>query len=219
MFNDPMEIRDLRGFSDSFVRSSTPTYRNDDVDRKQISTKSKGRRLDQRNEHVNRVDRLDQRNEHVNRVNRMDQRNEHVNRVNRMDQRNEHVNRANRMDQRNEHVNRAMRENTFNKSSYENPNPRIITDDIVVPPEVDNEPDPQDLFSIKEMVQYLQDNTYASVLTDNNKVFTFLQVYVSAFASHDRQTFNDRVAASRCITQPSAINRSLHSMLTRGIRF
>jgi hypothetical protein len=96
---------------------------------------------------------------------------------------------------------------------------RILTDNITAPVEQDNMPDPQDLFSIKDMIQYLQKNTYASVLTENDKVFTFFQVYVSAFASHNRLTFNDRVAKSRSVTQPSAINRSLHSMLTRGINF
>jgi hypothetical protein len=96
---------------------------------------------------------------------------------------------------------------------------RIITNNISPPQEVDNQPDPQDLFSIKPMITYLQDNTYASVLTSNNKVFTFFQVYVAAFACHDRLTFNDRVSKSRAITQPTAINKGLYSLLSRGVPF
>lgn len=123
------------------------------------------------------------------------------------------------------HSNRAVRTSRFvdtysnSRTNSQSQNARLLTENVTAPVEQDNPPDPEDLFSIKDMVQYLQNNTYASVLTDNNKVFTFLQVYVSAFASHDRLTFNDRVAKSRSITQPSAINRSLHSMLTRGINF
>jgi len=96
---------------------------------------------------------------------------------------------------------------------------RIITNNIAPPQEVDNQPDPQDLFSIKPMIKYLQDNTYASVLTSNDKVFTFFQVYIAAFACHDRLTFNDRVSKSRAITQPTAINKGLYSLLSRGVPF
>lgn len=128
------------------------------------------------------------------------------------------------LDSRVANANRAVRthrnDNTSQETLSNSRNARYLTSNTTAPPENDPVPDPQDdLFSIKDMVQYLQHNTYASVLTENNKVFTFLQVYISAFASHDRLTFNDRVSKSRSITQPSAINRSLHHMLSRGINF
>ncbi|VBB17770.1 hypothetical protein YASMINEVIRUS_233 [Yasminevirus sp. GU-2018] len=94
-----------------------------------------------------------------------------------------------------------------------------FTDDVKPPNEVDGVPDPEDAFSIKDMIQYLQENTFASVVTANGKVFTYLQLYISAFASHDQKTFNYRVQQASARTVPSAVNRNLYSMLTRGVKF
>lgn len=129
------------------------------------------------------------------------------------------------LDTRISHTNRAVRTNrnanvgADTRDTVNSHNARYLTENVTAPQDVDYAPDQEELSSLKALIEYLQKNTYTSVLTENGKVFTFLQVYISAFASHDRLTFNDRVSKSRSITQPSAINRSLHSMLTRGINF
>jgi hypothetical protein len=85
--------------------------------------------------------------------------------------------------------------------------------------EVDNQPDPQDLFSIQPMIKFLQDNTYSSVLTENDKVFTYLQCYLSAYAIDIRTIYNSSVQAKRSINKPSKTSKNLYSMLTRGVNF
>lgn len=91
--------------------------------------------------------------------------------------------------------------------------------DAIVPDNVIYPPDSQDLFSIKPMVQFVHDNTFASVITENDKIFTFFQVYVSAFADYERVTYNNRVTASRQISNPAPVNRNLLNMLTNGMKF
>jgi hypothetical protein len=89
----------------------------------------------------------------------------------------------------------------------------------VVPPEHDNQPDAEDFFSIQPMIQFLQENTYASVVTENNKILTFFQIYVCAFAEYERTTFNSRVSATRTFARQAPTNRNLYNMLTRGMEF
>jgi len=91
--------------------------------------------------------------------------------------------------------------------------------DAIVPDEVIYPPDTQDLFSVKPMVQFIHENTFASVVTENNKIYTFFQVYVSAFADYQRTTYNNRVTASRQISNPPPVNRNLLNMLTNGMKF
>jgi hypothetical protein len=112
------------------------------------------------------------------------------------------------------------------QSQIREPSLRDLTEfTTIVPPEVDGVPESGDLFSIDPLIKYLQDNTYASVLTSNGKIFTCLQTYISAFAGYDRAKFNDRITQlnnTRSINTRSnnmPINKSLYSMLTRGINF
>lgn len=98
--------------------------------------------------------------------------------------------------------------------------PKTLGDvETVVPPEVDKAPDAQDLFSIEPLIKFLQENTYASVNTENGKIYTYLQAYVSAFATYIRTTYNDRANALSAIAKPAPVNRNLYSMLTRGMQF
>lgn len=76
-----------------------------------------------------------------------------------------------------------------------------------------------DLSSIKSIVAYLKNNTYQSVLTSNNKILAYLQLYVSAYAQYIDDTFNERIEQSRSIRNPTQINRDLRSLLTRGVNF
>jgi hypothetical protein len=76
-----------------------------------------------------------------------------------------------------------------------------------------------ELANIEEMICYLCENTYTSVITMNGKVLTFLQAYITAFASHHKYVFNQRIEATKQTHNPSVINKNLNSMLTRGIKF
>ena len=110
-------------------------------------------------------------------------------------------------------------DNNLLNENFNNRTGRYLTN-TTVPPESDNNPGPTDLFSIKDIIKYLQENTFSSVLTENNKVFSYLQVYVTAFASHNRLTFNDRVSKKNMgPSQQTTVNRNLRGLLSRGINF
>ncbi len=123
---------------------------------------------------------------------------------------NGNVVRALRYDNNISNSNRAIREYT---------NGDQIIRDGNIPPEVENAPISQDLAFIGPMIKFLQENTYASVITENGKIFTFFQIYVEAFADYERSTYNNRVALNRQMARPPQVNRNLYSMLTRGMNF
>ena len=77
-------------------------------------------------------------------------------------------------------------------TDYPAPEIRNITSPTVA---LENDPiaNVQNLFSMKEYIQYIQTNTYASVITSNNKIFSFLQSYINTYAIQCMNTINGRI--------------------------
>lgn len=122
--------------------------------------------------------------------------------------------------------NRAVRSSTLRDIVNSESGSRGLREivETPIPPEEDRPADPEDLFSIKGMVQYLQKHTFASVHTlgkdvPGDKIYTYLQVYITAFAAYEKANFNANVARTRSVSAPSYVSRDLYSRLTRGIKF
>jgi hypothetical protein len=95
-------------------------------------------------------------------------------------------------------------------------------DEVVVPRDNHHEKryEHDEIFEEHTLVKFLNKHTHTSVMMDNSRILSFLQIYISAYATHDRRLFNNRLAGCKTDheTQPLA-NKNLYHMLTKGMHF